>query len=260
LNLLISAALPSKDLNDVVVLLTATVSPNSPRLAGVVADESERRSQYIESIRVWSRASEQFGFRLAVVETSGESRESLLRLVDGAPERIQTVTFLPDDRTVSRGKGAAELAAVQFALGQLTACTDETAVYKVTGRLMLRNPEIIRHLEPDDVLVRMTLDRSFADTRILGASKRVWMGLFADTGVDLDDDSGLFLEHFIAGQVARASALKQVRLQRFSSRPEFIGTSGQSGLSYDTRRPRIWRRLGRIGEDFLSWLGSRKQV
>jgi hypothetical protein len=86
------------------------------------------------------------------------------------------------------------------------------------------------------------------------------MGLFADTGVELDDDSGLFLEHFIAGQVARASALKQVRLRRFSSRPEFIGTSGQSGLSYDTRWPRIWRRLVRIGEDFLSWLGSRKQV
>lgn len=243
------------------VVLTATVRPNVGRL--ITVDGSvERLSQYRRSIPIWSEALRQSRFRLAVVETSGADRASLLSgLQSEIAREVTIIHYAPCADEIQRGKGAIEMAALDYALRHLEDLTGDSTIYKATGRLSISNTtSLIKPLEVDRVCARMSVDRSWVDTRLVGASLSVWQNVLIPAGGLVDDDRGVYIEHAIASQLAAALALKKVVLARFPVRPAIAGISGSTGKRYHPRLERFKGILFRPMESLLTEIASRKKA
>lgn len=243
------------------ILLTAAVTPNvSGRVA--LADPALRLRQYQEAIAEWSGCAGRLGLRLAVVETTGAHPEDLLRQVqEDAARFITVVPFEPSTEQAKRGKGAVELAALRSAVEESDLVRPEDTLYKCTGRLTLTNAaKILTPVRAGAVKVRMSLDRSWADTRLVGARAETWAEHIFP-GVELvDDAAGRYLERVLAARLAAASALGAIVIERFSARPLLSGESGSTGRQYPTRTSWLKDQVLRPVEMLLSDIASRKQV
>lgn len=243
------------------VLLTATVTPNvSDHL--VVSDPGLRLRQYQNAIAGWYRALGATDFSLAVVETSGAPKDEVLaQLPQSERSRVPFFHHLPTNDQLRRGKGAVELAAIEHALNTHDALVPESTVYKCTGRLTLLNvAHTVATLAPTSVRVRMTLDRSWADTRLVGATVQTWRDVLVPGAHKIDDDRNRYFERVMAAQLAPRLALGELQLERFPSRPIFTGVSGTSGRSYSPQLSRAKERVWRPLEDLLARVAARKQV
>jgi hypothetical protein len=181
-----------------VVLLTATVTPNvASRLS--VTDPDVRLSQYQQALLSWQDALDPRFFEMAVVETSGAAESDLLAALS-AKDRptVRVLRHLPTASQIERGKGAIELAAVLSAIDSMPDLLAESTLYKSTGRLPLVNSaRIVSPLLPATVRVRMTADRSWADTRIFGADIATWQRVFRE--IDLQVGESCCLTSLICG-------------------------------------------------------------
>jgi hypothetical protein len=244
------------------VLLTATVRPNT-QLYVAQADPLVRLGQYQRAIASWVDAVEAADADLFIVETSGATADDLLLNVPVASRAsINVLSFDAGDTKADRGKGRIEAEAILHGLSaiQQTSGAGGT-VYKGTGRLVVRNAaRILRRLPPEAVQIRMTADRSFADTRLLGASIGTWQQVVLADRDYIDEMRGVFLEHTVAASVGRAAALKTIQIQRFSQRPSFDGQSGSTGRQYRSAGQGPGAILRRIAEGRLAALAARKQV
>ncbi|WP_258724174.1 hypothetical protein [Cellulomonas sp. NS3] len=257
-----SHAAPNRATAPGIVLLTATVTPNGDfGIAGASPDR--RREQYRRAVAHWASSLHGSPFGLAVVETSGEPAESLTRLVavrSSAP--VEVHPFAPTAGLVARGKGAIEAAAIEHVLKSREEPVDgATTLFKATGRLRLLNAAVcLEPLAPATVRVRMTLDRTYADTRLLGARASVWRTCLTGMAEEVDDDAGVFLEHVVASRIAGRAALGAIAVSRFPTRPVLAGESGTSGARYSPLRQLASARLLHPLESALVRLAQRKQV
>ena len=142
-----------------------------------VADESVRRRQYVDALARWLACPLQPS-RIVLVENSGEDLERLAySAARGTPSNPPILLSAPPPvGVIKRGKGAAEAEMIDYALSQLDLLEDQHHLFKVTGRLYVRN---IRRIIPRmrgrrEIILRGTLDRSSVDTRFFGASGDVW--------------------------------------------------------------------------------------
>ncbi|MEA5456993.1 hypothetical protein SPF06_19900 [Sinomonas sp. JGH33] len=243
-----------------VVLLTAAVSPTtSGKIA--VRDPAIRLRQYQGAIARWASALHGSLFRLVVVETTGEPAEKLLAgLGKTESSRVRVLDYSPTPQELARGKGAVEIASIRHVIAQEMLDANST-LFKCTGRLVVVNARrIIEPLGDSVVRSRMTADRSWVDTRFIGAVVGTWTEqLFRD--IDLvDDDAGRYLERVMAARLSYESAINGVRLERFHERPLFEGVSGTHGARYSSSAASIRDRLFRPVESVLGAVAARKQI
>lgn len=243
------------------VLLTATVTPNVDGWL-VVREPGIRLRQYQRSIAAWFRRLALTDFSLAVVETSRAPQEELLKeLSRDERSLVRVMHYDPTVDQVRRGKGAIEMGAIRYALTALTGLSDESTIYKCTGRLAMRNVgRNIECLALGSVRLRMTIDRSWADTRLFGATAKTWEELFFDSANQIDDSRSLEYERVVAARVASALALNEIKLDRFPARPIFEGVSGTSGRAYSPGLTRAKDRFFQPLEDVMAKIASTKQI
>lgn len=244
------------------ILLTATVRPNT-HLHLAQADPAVRLAQYQHAIGVWAAQAVACDAELFVVETSGARPADLLSSVPVRTRSdIRVLSHEAGSSERAGGKGLFEAEAIRHgaeAVAQELG-TDRT-IHKATGRLVLTNAtHLVRALPPEVVQIRMTTDRTFADTRFIGAAASVWLRVLLADAEHIDEPNEVYLEHVVAGSVARAAAMKTIRVERFPRRPSFEGQSGSTGRNYRGGGSPLLSRLARIGEDGLAALAARKQV
>lgn len=241
------------------ILLTAAVVPSTNSNVTLTTTETRLR-QYQEAIAFWHHASRAMDRRLAVVESSGAARGTLIELVDN-PLRHSIVTQTVEIPEVveRQGKGASEAFMIDVFVEQLSAA--DVSAYKVTGRLKVTNyKESMQLMQPATAVVRMTLDRAYADTRVLGASIDVWKRVLNGMYDDVDESRDVWLEHVVAARLASARALKRLSVERFNRRPHLQGTSGSHASTvYGVRRLAKFSNLACV-ESGLNAIAARKQV
>lgn len=243
------------------VLLTATVRPNT-QLFLTQSDPAERLAQYRRAIARWAEDLEPIDAELVVVETSGAGRDELLTEIPKARRSaVAVLSYNAGEVLGAVGKGTLEAEAIRRGLEMvLRESGADRTVYKATGRLVLANARLlVQDLGPQAVRVRMTADRTFADTRFIGGSLAAWSRVLLADADRIDEPRGVFLEHVVAGSVGRAAALKDVALDRFPVRPLFDGQSGSTGQVYG-RGLRSVESLRRLAESALAAAAARKQV
>ncbi|WP_147423995.1 hypothetical protein [Microbacterium sp. AG1240] len=241
------------------VLLTAAITPKAAGPVAVV-DPKVRLSQYRSALESWIRDTPP-EVHLVILETTGcftdELRESIP--ID-ARERVVVTVIPASPEAERRGKGSAEFEVVERYLSGLRG--KYQTIYKVTGRLALEDAaRLVVPLRDEEVRARAALDRSYVDTRLVGAGRSAWQFLLEDMVADIDDMRGVYVEHVLAARIATGLALRQISMSRFPWKPVFLGVSGTTGGIYGGNK---FRRLiavpQRYVESKLAALAQRKQV
>lgn len=117
--------------NDLVILLTGTITPNS--LTNLSLKDPEiRRQHYLESIRFYLNKT---ALKIIFVENSGNSLEGFPL----HPERIEYLTFQSAPIQPDRGIGYKELEIMDFAFQNSVFLSRANMVVKITGRLKVLN-------------------------------------------------------------------------------------------------------------------------
>jgi hypothetical protein len=225
------------------ILLTATVTPSF--FADVaLRDPGARLAQYQESLAWWISSSHTLGVDLAIAENSGSS------LASWVPPSVTAIS-LPQQAESARGKGIGEVEMLLSAAArEEVKWGDRPWIGKCTGRLTLRNPSEVtprQDLSDDFVSCRIngTLDQ--VDARLVFASPQIWTNYLLSQTADMNDSQGVYFEHVLARGLHRAMS-EGVAFVPFSRVPRFLGTSGTSGLRYDSVRMRAAATL----EDAMS--------
>ncbi|RWZ68632.1 hypothetical protein ELQ92_05380 [Labedella populi] len=240
------------------VILTAAVTPSVTDHL-VVNDPGTRLRQYRSSLEAWRAAADASGFALAVVETSGAAENDVTHGIAGSTE-IRFESYTPSDDEILRGKGAIETAALGHFLASAS-LPDEETVYKCTGRLSVANANrVISPLAEATLRGRMTLDRSWIDTRLVGASLDVWRDIVIPAGRSVDDRVDQPIEKELVVHAASRLAGGSLSWDRFPERPFFEGISGTSGRPYSASRSRLSNLLLARIENHLVRLAARKQA
>jgi hypothetical protein len=209
---------------------------------------SIKRRQSIGTVRLRARDSTSLSWKRAALARTTSCR--------GFPD--QNVLASP---SIGRGKGAIEMAAIQHAITESIGLDSGSTLYKCTGRLPLLNvARCIGELERGSVRARMTLDRSSADTRLIGATVQEWKNLLFNTAGLVDDAHGIYFERVVASRIASALALGRCRLNRFPVRPIFGGISGTSGRRYSPRLSQARHFLLHPMELVMVKVAAHKQV
>ena len=218
------------------VLLTATITPGVPGV--MVQDPATRRSQYRLALDRWLRYGSRHDVDVVFVENSDEDLDAL---ASGLPKgRARGLTLLSAPRptipVLARGKGAAEAEMIDYAVQALEGLQDSLLI-KCTGRLFVSN--LMRSVAGVDrsssaMLLRRTLDWSYADTRCIAASGTVWASHLSGMSVDVCEPDGEYLEHALARRATLAHASGTVTVRPFSARPRLVGSSATTGHRYDS--------------------------
>ena len=242
-----------------VLLLTATVTPNSSAYDALTS--KTRLAQYQESIAWWSSELAGSLVELAVVETSGADSEALLARSNLEHRSlIHVVSHRQAQGDIAMGKGAMEFAAIESAFESLGLEHDDV-VYKATGRLKIGNHRrVLTSLDGGSIAIRMTLDHTFADTRLVGATVGTWQRELLPARALVDDSRGVYIEHAVASRIGAAAPLGLVEVVPFKARPEFRGTAGSTGRRDSAGRAALAGRAFGWLEGRARHFASRKQV
>lgn len=243
------------------VLLTAAVTPNS-NFQTAVANSEIRLEQYQNSTAAWTKVATDLGWHTIVVETTGCAESLLLQKIPVSERRnITVVPFEAHQDLLLHGKGGVEAAAMDHVISSDIIPFATSTFFKTTGRLRVDNARrLLRKLPEDKILVRRTMDRRFCDTRFFGTTKAFWHAYLTGMGTEVIDKQGRYLEHVLAYRLAVAEYESNARADRFSERPQIIGSSGSTGIAYNGLNALVRGRLLDPLEDLLANRLGSKQV
>ena len=116
---------------DLVILLTATITPNSYSKLKIVEPEV-RKQQYQEALDFYVQKTD---LKIVFAENSGDPLEEFPVL----PDRIEYISFKSEPIQPDRGKAYKELEIIDFAFRNSKFIKEAKAVAKITGRLKVLN-------------------------------------------------------------------------------------------------------------------------
>lgn len=116
---------------DLVILLTATITPNSYSKLKI-RDPEIRKQQYLEALNFYIHKTD---YKIVFTENSGDPLEHFPSL----PGRIEYLTFKSEPTQPDRGKAYKELEIIDFALKNSNFVREAKSIAKITGRLKVLN-------------------------------------------------------------------------------------------------------------------------
>lgn len=135
---------------DLVILLTATITPNSYSKLKIL-DPEIRKKQYLKALDFYIHKTP---FKIVFAENSGDPLDGFPLL----PERIEYLTFKSEPIEPDRGKAYKELELIDYAIKNSAFIKEAKAVSKITGRLKVLNlnnlsKKFVRLLKKNSCLV-----------------------------------------------------------------------------------------------------------
>ena len=118
---------------DLVILLTATITPNSYSKLKIT-DPGIRKQQYLETLLFYIQKTE---YKIVFTENSGD----LLAGYPLFPNRVEYLSYNSKPLQPDRGIGYKELEIIEFAFQNSSFIKEAQAVAKITGRLKVLNFE-----------------------------------------------------------------------------------------------------------------------
>ncbi|MFD0977957.1 hypothetical protein [Salinimicrobium gaetbulicola] len=116
---------------DLVILLTATITPNSYSKLKIL-DPEIRKKQYLKALDFYLHKTP---FKIIFAENSGDPLDGFPLF----PERIEYLTFKSEPIEPDRGKAYKELELIDYAIKNSKFIKEAKAIAKITGRLKVLN-------------------------------------------------------------------------------------------------------------------------
>lgn len=216
---------------DVVLLITGCISPAKDITLLALTDASERYQQYIKSIKYYilnTRIK-----RIVFCDNSNYPPDK--SLVDFAKEQnkeLEWLSFLGNVRMVQeRGKGYGEAEIVKYALENSKLIKPNDYMIKVTGRLVVKNIEILLGLSKRKLCIRPCAVRNgsfYINTQIHMMKVEEYSKSFKGIEKLINDSQGIYLEHAFAICIRN----NNLKYKKFIVAPWIEGTSGSTGREY----------------------------
>lgn len=160
------------DKNEIILLLTGTIEPNSSDVLAV-KDPEIRKQQYLEAISFYLTNTP---YKIIFSENSGNS---LAGYFPGS-DRIEFLTFQSPEGSPDRGKGYKELEIIDYTLKNSEFIKDTSLIVKITGRLKVLNinklvsSAINMTLSNDKIVFSNIYKRLKMDSRCFLFTKEFW--------------------------------------------------------------------------------------
>jgi hypothetical protein len=161
-------------------------------------------------------------------------------------------TFSANGDSYQRGKGYGEAAMLERVRTDLSLSSDY--LVKCTGRLYVGNIERLLTVlrSAPDIVVRMTRDLSFADSRLFALRTSLTDRLLSGLKEGVHEMDGAYIEHALARRVL-SLASEGARVAQWPAPPYYVGRSASTGQRYDSfGKALVWPlqvlfcRIGRI--------------
>lgn len=219
--------------NETVLVITGCITPSSdiPKLQ--LTDTSNRKKQYIESIRYYIEKS--VINNIVYCDSSGESDDTDLKLLATRYHKnFEWISFVGDSKlTKERGKGYGEGEIMEYALEHSELLRSARYIVKITGRLKIKNINFLLRFSKHRITFATDLTedpRLYINTRIYLMEKAIYNQYFRKAYLLVDDKNGTYLEHAFGISVQKNA----IKYDSFIMYPIVEGMSGSTGNIYDT--------------------------
>jgi len=240
-----SQAIPLKKGKDC-LLMTACIDVGKTPFV-TIRNSQDRLNQYLRSVILWIIRSDIKN--IIFCENSGFQYDyGFLKDLAGIyGKAIEFIAFNGNDASYSKGKGYGEGEIIKYALNNSKLISPDDMVYKITGRLYMKNFNAIykEHLANDNVFNKLSyeIDEDKVDARFFKYSVRFYRHYLIDAYKDIDDPKGRYFEHILY------SRLKGIDIPSFKLFPDYVGISATSGKDYElTSMDLSWKNMiSRLG-------------
>lgn len=219
-------------MNEIVLLITGCIAPDSSQKYLELKDIDERLKQYIDSIMFYIQES---NFQKIVFCENSNTKFDISEICKAAKIKNKIFEFISfqgnANETVLHGKGYGEGEIIDYALNHSELLTNSLRFAKVTGRLIIRNIDAITNqLDRSDNANYFFADIyriKAIDTRFFVSTKIFYNNHLRSTYKQTDNSSRKAIEDLFYEQ------LKNEREYRcFKKYPRFDGKSGGNGRNY----------------------------
>jgi len=206
------------------------------------SDIRVRLDDYSYAIGEWSALSKKLGFRILVAENSKSIEDLRANLLHLENQNLGFVQVKEDMRSHHEGNSAGEYQMLKEILDTGVIPTDIEFIWKVTGRLFIRNFNQLTPTDcPDLIVNRFYNPIHIVDTRIIGFSQKKFETLFsrnprfiADRNLIPNGEQSTYssLEHFITLEALDSEFQGEI-VKSMKKVPIFMGHSGTSNKVID---------------------------
>ena len=222
--------------NDYALIITGCISPKNTVFSLGLKDASERLSQYIESINYYIKKTTIQNIVFCENSDYQYNYQSLINEAKNRGKNIEVIKYLGNsDAVLEHGKGYGEGEILEYALSHSKLLKKYKYIYKVTGRIIVKNiDEIIEKETINDIYLNKNLySYKTIDTRFWGMPKGLYEDLFLEQYHKVNDQKLRFIEHVFYETITN-TVLKYKQHPFF---PLLEGKSGTKNIAYKENRP-----------------------
>ena len=218
------------DLRRDTLVVTATFrAPSTPYL--VVRDEGTRIQQYMCSLVSWARTRRVRRIILGENSNTHFDFSRIVRHLEAAGKEVELLVFDGNKESPRFGKGFGEGEILEYVCTHSRLLRMADAFYKVTGRLFVRNFDLVS----DATESRHAFRRKYAkpaknpskvDTTFFKCGLDLFESRLMHAYRQVDDMKRIFIEHMYFDQLCETDA------GGFSLSPELVGQQASTGKVY----------------------------
>lgn len=228
-------------MSDHCLLLTATINPTLTVLTHRL-DPAVRRADYLAAFRKWLTLTQ---LPIVFVENSGSDIGDMESIAAEAQRTVEFLSFKGEyDNT--KGKGAGEMCALQYAETNSRILASSKGFFKVTGRHFVSNfSRVSTEIDRDQADVKCSLcgRLRYADSRFFYAKRGFVERYLARYAGLINDPQGFYFEHALARAVHLAAS-DGWAWNLFETKPDIEGAS--ASIKSDYREDPIRRKLSSL--------------
>ena len=212
------------------LIMTGTINPQKFNNTGVVLTSiTQRLSQYMYAIEHYIKDSP---FENIIFVENSEypfDSDKFIRLAHDYNKRFEFISIKTDfEKTLCKGKSYGEADCIEKAIILSKLLQTEKSFYKITGRIILKNPEsMIKKDDKTSFLFRHDLKKCY--TFFFKANKEQYLSAFKTSKELCNEAIGYDIETVYYHIIKE----KHLKIESFKSYPMVIGTIGTTGETYN---------------------------
>lgn len=217
---------------DCVLIITGCIFPEKDIPILKLTDANERKKQYVDSIKYYI----EHGVvdNIVYCDNSGAAvEEEVLEFAEQYKKKFEWLSYKGDsDKVKEKGKGYGEGEIMNFVLENSRLVQDCSILVKVTGRLKIRNFNMLVLCASHKIFFAPNLtndERIYINTRFYIMPKEMFVKYFRRAYLLVDDCKGCYLEHAFGMCVTNY----KIKYKTFLVYPAAEGMSGSTGILYN---------------------------
>ena len=212
------------------LIITGTIVPNDNIYCLNLKNSEERLRQYLNSLEFYINNSQLNN--IVFCDNSNTFVKKIASLEKLARKQNKNFEYLffqgNQENILKKGKGYGEGEIIEYVLEHSNLIKRSTVLVKVTGRLIVKNINLILFLIHKNQNYFDVVKTKVCDTRFYIVSKEMYNHFFVQAYKRVDDKKNIWIEHIFKKIILD----NNLSFKLFPIQPNIIGISGSTGKKY----------------------------